>query len=666
MKKLWPAVNVAMLIIVVVINLHVIINCTETHDYLSKSPLHNLKKPLQDLLDEFDTTGFHYPMSNKYRTASQNHEFTKIPRIIHFVFGFQNSNSFGIVQYLSIASASVVHKDYLIYVHCPKIPTGFYWDMVSSVVLMNFIRDRNHSPENSAIKYVNEADVIRLRVLLRFGGVYMNLDIISLVSFDHLLDNDFVIGREKDIGLYNGMIMSTKHSKFLKIWYHAQKYASNSDPNYYSTILPGKLKNSVNFKDVTILKENSFLLRPLWNEEAFDYDVKGYLAMHLWNDAKELNMMWLLQNRSTLSSLLNVYIPRTLFSVIIPCYNQRKYIGSTIASVVHQTWQLWEIIVVDDGSPDKCGDYVKKNIAPYLNSNPSRKLLKVITTNGVGLASARNMAIDLATGIWICALDADDWIGKRYFERAEAAISADPNLNLIYSNQQFFEGSNWLWDVPDFETQKALTNGPLPVMSLYPRKLWQQVGGYSSVTMIEDYDFWLKLMETGLQSKKLDGAGSFSYYRYKEASRMRNSLNTSHIEIAMLRTRHASLYTIDAILIAQTVIGSMPIDMVHRLKKMSDKKAFGPDRAYVHFWLGLYEQHTGNITAAIAMYTISRAIKKSSLDWQANWHLGVALCRIDNNKAVELLEVSLVKYPTLALHRETKRTLDNCKEYGII
>jgi hypothetical protein len=201
-------------------------------------------------------------------------------------------------------------------------------------------------------------------------------------------------------------------------------------------------------------------------------------------------------------------------------------------------------------------------------------------------------------------------------------------------------------------------------MSLYPRELWQQVCGYSNITMIEDYDFWMKLMEVGLKSKKLVGLGTISYYRYKNRSRMRDSINTNHIEIAMLRTRHIGLYTIDAIFTAHTVIGSMPIEIARRLATKFE--VTGPDRAYVHFWLGLFKQHTGNKTAAIDMYMLSRTTKKSNLDWQVNWHLGVALCQIDNKKALELLLASIVKYPKLALHRETKRTIDNCKELGIL
>jgi hypothetical protein len=251
------------------------VNSRNDEDYLSKSPLNNLQKPLQDLLREHNTTGlYHFHMKNNKKLLYNNHKSTKIPKIIHFILSLE---VFGIVQFLSVASAYIIHKNYLIYVHCSNIPTGFYWDMVSSVVVINIIRDKS-----SIINYVNEADITRLRVLLRYGGVYMDLDVISLVPFDHLLDNNFVMGREKS-GLFNGVIMSTKTSKFLKIWYNARKKVTSSDPNFYTSKLPDVLlKNSMNNKDITILKERSFL-RPLQDEESLKYDVNGYLAVHLWN-----------------------------------------------------------------------------------------------------------------------------------------------------------------------------------------------------------------------------------------------------------------------------------------------------------------------------------------------------------------------------------------------
>jgi hypothetical protein len=137
MKKLGSRISpnslgVTILIILVMLNLNIMVNSSNNEDYLSKSPLNNLQKPLQYLLREFKTTGdYHFPITNNKNLLYSNHKSTKIPKIIHFIFSLE---VFGIVQFLSVASAYVIHKGYLIYVHCPNVPTGFYWDMVSSCV----------------------------------------------------------------------------------------------------------------------------------------------------------------------------------------------------------------------------------------------------------------------------------------------------------------------------------------------------------------------------------------------------------------------------------------------------------------------------------------------------------------------------------------------------
>jgi GT2 family glycosyltransferase len=103
-------------------------------------------------------------------------------------------------------------------------------------------------------------------------------------------------------------------------------------------------------------------------------------------------------------------------------------------------------------------------------------------------------------------------------------MSTKPDLQLIYSDQQFFGESQWLRSVPNFSSS-ATKSGPLPVMSLYLRSLFEDVGGYSSSLPWgnEDYDFWLKLVEHGVRHQKLEGAHVF--YRYKSSSMMRDSMD---------------------------------------------------------------------------------------------------------------------------------------------
>ena len=606
---------------------------------------------------------------------------TKIPNIVHFVYGMEKGAVFGLVQYLSIASASAVLKPTHIYMHCTHLPSGFYWDLLVGIVEVRRIKEINSVFGNPVTHYAHKADVARLRALLEYGGIYLDLDVISLSSFDHLLNNDFVMGQEGEngrIGLCNAVIIASNESKFLRIWYDNYASFNQSHWNYHSVLLPGKLA-AENPDYITVLNHTTFFW-PLWDTRALDvmyrsheYQYTDNLAVHLWNSAAVrdhsagMSMIWLLQNRSTLLSKLDVYLPKPLFTVIMPCYNQRQYIGDAIASVVSQSWPLWEIIVIDVGSPDGCGRFVTDKIAPAINRNSPRPFIKVIFTVGnIGLAQARNIGIAAAAGLWICALDADDRIGKDYFLEAEKALTRDPDINIIYSNQQFFGASGWLWDVPVFDAQSALTSGPFPVMTLYPRKLWKLVQGYSSALPYgnEDYDFWMKLMEVGLRAHKL--AGSHTFYRYKLHSMMRDSSNFSLVEKAMLQTRHLTLLSLDTIFTAHRVISDMQQSTYSLiLEKVRGSKPPGNDVAYHYFWLGLSQQRSGNNSAAASLFSSAMAARNPALKWQPTWYYASLMCLTDTLKARQLLEKTLAKYPELAVYHDVQETIRNCVDFNV-
>ena len=106
-------------------------------------------------------------------------------------------------------------------------------------------------------------------------------------------------------------------------------------------------------------------------------------------------------------------------SVIIPVYKVEKYINRCINSILNQTFTDFELILVDDGSPDNCGkicdDYAKKD---------SR--IHVIHKENGGLSDARNAGIDWAfansDSEWITFIDSDDWIHPRYLEALYDAV----------------------------------------------------------------------------------------------------------------------------------------------------------------------------------------------------------------------------------------------------
>lgn len=99
----------------------------------------------------------------------------------------------------------------------------------------------------------------------------------------------------------------------------------------------------------------------------------------------------------------------TKISIIVPVYKVKSYLRKCLDSIVNQTYRNFEIILVDDGSPDNCGaicdEYAAKD-----------ERIKVIHKANGGVASARNAGLDMATGDYIGWVDSDDWVEPQMFE----------------------------------------------------------------------------------------------------------------------------------------------------------------------------------------------------------------------------------------------------------
>ena len=115
-----------------------------------------------------------------------------------------------------------------------------------------------------------------------------------------------------------------------------------------------------------------------------------------------------------------------LISVIIPVYNVEKYLDKCVKSVINQTYKNLEIILVDDGSPDNCpqmcDDWAKKD---------SR--ITVLHKENDGVSSARNAALDIASGDYIGFVDSDDYIEKIMYEELVFA-SGNQKFDIVRCN----------------------------------------------------------------------------------------------------------------------------------------------------------------------------------------------------------------------------------------
>ena len=111
-----------------------------------------------------------------------------------------------------------------------------------------------------------------------------------------------------------------------------------------------------------------------------------------------------------------------LISVVIPMYNASKFIRKPMEHLIHQTYKNLEIIVVDDGSTDNCGDIIKE----YAKHD---KRVKLITQKNQGVSVASNTGLIAATGDYVHIHDHDDFVNLDYFEKmANAAVLTNADI----------------------------------------------------------------------------------------------------------------------------------------------------------------------------------------------------------------------------------------------
>lgn len=138
-----------------------------------------------------------------------------------------------------------------------------------------------------------------------------------------------------------------------------------------------------------------------------------------------------------------------IISIIVPIYKVEEYLERCIESLITQTYPYFELILVDDGSPDKCGE-----ICDRYSKIDSR--IKVIHKENGGLSDARNKGLDFATGKYITFIDSDDWVDSDYLKvlykllidrNADISIcnfikTESDSFSIIKENDEVLEFSN--------------------------------------------------------------------------------------------------------------------------------------------------------------------------------------------------------------------------------
>lgn len=230
-------------------------------------------------------------------------------------------------------------------------------------------------------------------------------------------------------------------------------------------------------------------------------------------------------------------------SIIIPCYKQAHYLDQSLQSVLDQSYENWECIIVNDGSPDDTEEVAKR----WSEKDSRFKYLK--KENG-GLSSARNAGISNAKGLFILPLDADDLLHPVYLQEAVSVFEKKEDIAIVGCYSIFFKED--INDVimihkPRGNSYKSLLYvNQLVATSLYKKEHWIEVGGYdeSMKDGFEDWDFWLSVTKRGYGYHILPQP--LFYYRKATQSMLVQTIKTKAEKVKeYLIHKHREIYIED-------------------------------------------------------------------------------------------------------------------------
>lgn len=165
-------------------------------------------------------------------------------------------------------------------------------------------------------------------------------------------------------------------------------------------------------------------------------------------------------------------------TVIVPVYGAENYIRRCVESVIHQTFNGWQLLLIDDGSPDRCGDICDE----YAEKD---KRIRVIHQKNIGVSATRNRGLDEVHTEYFYFLDSDDYLPD-YALQTLYTMAQEENADIVVGGHSRVEPDGYIhcdsdnW--PDLKTtediQLAILRNQIPNFScakLFKRKLWDGI-----------------------------------------------------------------------------------------------------------------------------------------------------------------------------------------------
>lgn len=239
-----------------------------------------------------------------------------------------------------------------------------------------------------------------------------------------------------------------------------------------------------------------------------------------------------------------------LVSIVMAAYNAEKYITETIRSVQSQTFENWQLIVVNDGSTDQTVSIVQR----FIESDHRISLISQVNKKQ---AAARNTGYLASVGKWIIFLDADDLWKPTILETLLRETRNNQGVDVFYTDgwMMHFDSMEFLDDyptLPGYHSPEAMYRRQfecnyIPIQSALIRREIMVKAGLQDESRLyqgcEDYDYWLRLAKAGASFYGIDE--KLFFYRKHESNMSANTLQMLYASVSILIKNYDPLLFVD-------------------------------------------------------------------------------------------------------------------------
>ena len=216
-----------------------------------------------------------------------------------------------------------------------------------------------------------------------------------------------------------------------------------------------------------------------------------------------------------------------LVSIIVPCFKQAQYLDEALQSVLDQTYENWECIIVNDNSPDNTAEIAEKWV------RKDSRFIYLYKSHG-GVSSSRNLALEIAKGDYIQFLDSDDFLDKEKLELSLDLINKceEKDIKVIVSDFRMFRGNhdktlnpycNLNNELLNFESLLYSWNATFSIpihCGFFEASLFESIKFPENMTAHEDWIVWVLIFKKGGKALFLDKI--LALYRINPSGRVKS------------------------------------------------------------------------------------------------------------------------------------------------